>query len=139
MDPRPHIEILTDEVDYATQQIQAYSKSKLISYRGDADIVYYNIRENPDKIGIDDLSFKIDYNCYLEYTDITFDEIDDQILDIYRDHKNGNSYYGHCKRNPFVMIIDGISKIKDVDDFLEYLNEMTDLVEFLNIYILVIL
>lgn len=141
MNTQPNIYVFTDEVDYNTQQVRAYAKAKLISqaYDDDADIVYYNIRENPNKIGLDDLSFSINCNCYLEYTDITFDEIDEQILDIYREHKNGSSYYGHCQRNPFVMIIDGVKKIKDIDDFYIYLEEICDLVEFLNIYILVLI
>lgn len=136
----PNAYIISDEMYYNDRQREAFKIIFEIAREQKSDVVYYNIRQHPDALSVDDFTNIPSFNLYVEYTDITFDEIDDQILSIYRNYKSSTEEsIDDYDLRPFIMVVDGVSKIKDPEEFRIYLEQELSLLEFLNIYVIAII
>lgn len=137
----PNAYIVSDELYYNDRQKEAFRILFDIAKHGIVDVVYYNIRNNPDALTVDDFTNVPKFNLYLEYTDVTFDEIDEQISTIYKDYKSFTTENNieDVSVRPFIMIVDGVSGIKDPDEFRSYMESELSLMEFLNIYMIAII
>lgn len=111
-----------------------YNKAYNIALDNDGiTLMFINLTGNLSTVTIDDLTYPIPYGTYSEYTDYTFEELEEQIYYIYKEFYSKGILY-----EPVVIIIHDSSKMcEENDDYqlITYIDEKVSLLEVMQVYV----
>jgi hypothetical protein len=111
-----------------------YNKAYKIALNNDGvTLMFINLTECLDTVTIDDLTYPIPYGSYSEYTDYTFEDLEEQIYYIYKEFYSKGILY-----EPVVIIIHDSAKLCEFNDeyqLITYLDEKVSLLEVMQVYV----
>lgn len=121
-----------DEVDVL---VGMFNKAYRLGLDNEDGIIltYINLTGEYDKVTIDDLTYRINFSTYSEYTDYTLEELEDQLYIIYHEFFTKGIYY-----DPVVIMIHDATKMCDDNDdyeLIKYLNDKLALLDVMRVYI----
>lgn len=121
-----------DEVDVL---VEMFNKAYRLGLDNEDGIIltYINLTGEYDKVTIDDLTYRINFSTYSEYTDYTLEELEDQLYIIYHEFFTKGIYY-----DPVVIMIHDATKMCDDNDdyeLIKYLNDKLALLDVMRVYI----